>query len=303
MTNGDDDQQLPLAWEKGKVIAQFLGVIANTAIAVVVFLVGNAYNQQIENQKLAQNLRIRYIDLALEIIKSSESSDEIRTWAADIIQNNSENITRTPMDDETEKKLKLWGLKQKQTELREPNVGTQQTTTNSITLDQALQEALTRNPFYTRKGDTSKYTDFNLFICNENSSVATPLANLIAYKLAQQNHGEMQVKVLSDEEEKNEFKTLLPRGAITVITDEGHPENGEWGRISDLLQKAIGSVTEPSNPLYKQLVSSPDNKIKILTTIQKPDIKQQFNAGKYSPWRISIFICPKPSDRSGDTNN
>ena len=53
MTNGDDDQQLPLAWEKGKVIAQFLGVIANTAIAVVVFLVGNAYNQQIENQKLA----------------------------------------------------------------------------------------------------------------------------------------------------------------------------------------------------------------------------------------------------------
>ena len=266
MTNEDDDQHLPLAWEKGKVIAQFLGVIANTAIAVVVFLVGNAYNQQIENQKLAQDLRIKYIDLALAIIQSSESSDEIRTWAADIIQNNSENITRTPMDEETKKQLKLWGLKEKQTQSRKPNVGTQQTTTNSITLDQALQEALTRNPPYTRQGDTSKYTDFNLFICNENSSVATPLANLIAYKLDQQNHGEMQVKVLSDEEEKNEFKTLLPRGAITVITDEGHPENGEWGRISDLLQKAIGSVTEPSNPLYKQLVSSPDDKIKILTT-------------------------------------
>ena len=133
MTNEDDDQHLPLAWEKGKVIAQFLGVIANTAIAVVVFLVGNAYNQQIENQKLAQDLRIKYIDLALAIIQSSESSDEIRTWAADIIQNNSENITRTPMDEETKKQLKLWGLKEKQTQSRKPNVGTQQTTTNTTT--------------------------------------------------------------------------------------------------------------------------------------------------------------------------
>jgi hypothetical protein len=37
MTNGDDDQHLPLAWEKGKVIAQFLGVIANVAIAWFIF--------------------------------------------------------------------------------------------------------------------------------------------------------------------------------------------------------------------------------------------------------------------------
>lgn len=296
MTNEDDDQHLPLAWEKGKVVAQFLGVIANTAIALVIFWVGSAYNAQIENQKLTQDLRIKYIDLALEIIKSSGSSDEIRTWAADVIQNSSKYVTEIQMDEKTKEKLKLWGLEEKQAQSKETNVGTQQTTTNSITLDQALQEALTRNPPYTRQGDTSKYTDFNLFICNENSSVATPLANLIAYKLDQQNHGEIQVKVLSEGEEKSEFTTLLPRGAITVITDEGHPENGEWGRISDLLQKAIGSVTEPSNPLYKQLVSSPDDKIKILTTIQKPDIKQQFNAGKYSPWRISIFICPKPSD-------
>ncbi|CCI15972.1 hypothetical protein MICAF_170010 [Microcystis aeruginosa PCC 9807] len=296
MTNEDDDQHLPLAWEKGKVVAQFLGVIANTAIAVVVFLVGSAYNQQIENQKLAQNLRIKYIDLALQIIKNSGSGDKIRTWAADVIQVGSESVTGTPMDEETKKQLKLWGLQEKQTQSKETNVGTEQTIADGITLDQALQEALTRNPPYTKRGDPSKYTDFNLFICNENSSVATPLANLIAYKLDQQNHGEIQVKVLSEGEEKSEFTTLLPRGAITVITDEGHPENGEWGRISDLLQKAIGSVTEPSNPLYKQLVSSPDDKIKILTTIQKPDIKQQFNAGKYSPWRISIFICPKPSD-------
>lgn len=303
MTNGDDDQHLPLAWEKGKVVAQFLGVIANTAIALVIFWVGSAYNAQIENQKLTQDLRIKYIDLALEIIKSSGSSDEIRTWAADVIQNSSKYVTEIQMDKETKEKLKLWGLEEKQAQSKETNVGTQQTIADGITLDQALREALTRNPPYTKRGDPSKYTDFNLFICNENSSVATPLANLIAYKLDQQNHGEMQVKVLSDEEEKNEFKTLLPRGFITVITDEGHPENGEWGRISDLLQKAIGSVTEPSNPLYKQLVSSPENKIKILTTIQKPDIKQEFNAGKYSPWRISIFICPKPSDRSGDTNN
>jgi hypothetical protein len=207
------------------------------------------------------------------------------------------------MDEKTKEKLKLWGLEEKQAQSKDTNVGTQQTIADGITLDQALGEALTRNPPYTKRGDPSKYTDFNLFICNENSSVATPLANLIAYKLDQQNHGEMQVKVLSDEEEKNEFKTLLPRGAITVITDEGHPENSEWGRISDLLQKAIGSVTDSNNSLYKQLVSSPENKIKILTTIQKPDIKQEFNAGKYSPWRVSIFICPTPSDRSGDTNN
>ncbi len=218
MTNGDDDQHLPLAWEKGKVVAQFLGVIANTAIALVIFWVGSAYNAQIENQKLTQDLRIRYINLALEIIKSSGSSDEIRTWAADVIQNSSKYVTEIQMDEKTKEKLKLWGLEEKQAKSKDTNVGTQQTIADGITLDQALQEALTRNPPDTKRGDPSKYTDFNLFICNENSSVATPLANLIAYKLDQQNHGEMQVKVLSDEEEKNEFKTLLPRGAIGSIS-------------------------------------------------------------------------------------
>lgn len=93
MTNGDDDQHLPLAWEKEKVVAQFLGVMANTAIALVIFWVGSAYNAQIENQKLTQDLRIRYTNLALEIIKSSGSSDEIRTWAADVIQNSSKYVT------------------------------------------------------------------------------------------------------------------------------------------------------------------------------------------------------------------
>ncbi len=153
MTNGDDDQHLPLAWEKGKVVAQFLGVIANTAIALVIFWVGNAYNAQIENQKLTQDLRIRYIDLALEIIKSSGSSDEIRTWAADVIQNSSKYVTEIQMDEKTKEKLKLWGLEEKQTQSKETNVATQQTTTKSISLDQALEEALTRNPPYTRQGD------------------------------------------------------------------------------------------------------------------------------------------------------
>ena len=171
MTNGDDDQHLPLAWEKGKVVAQFLGVIANTAIALVIFWVGSAYNAQIENQKLTQDLRIRYINLALEIIKSSGSSDEIRTWAADVIQNSSKYVTEIQMDEKTKEKLKLWGLEEKQAKSKDTNVGTQQTIADGITLDQALQEALTRNPFYTRKGDTSKYTDFNLFICNENRAL------------------------------------------------------------------------------------------------------------------------------------
>jgi hypothetical protein len=64
------------------------------------------------------------------------------------------------MDEKTKEKLKLWGLEEKQAQSKDTNVGTQQTIADGITLDQALREALTRNPPYTKRGDPSKYTDF-----------------------------------------------------------------------------------------------------------------------------------------------
>jgi hypothetical protein len=117
---------------------------------------------------------------------------------------------------------------------------------------------------YYRTEETKKYTDFNIFVCDNywNDNNAQKLAASITDALWKAGRaGQIRLKKWTL---YYEVPLRKLKGKITIIVDQDHPEANELTRIKSILRK-----------------------LKDLPKIEVVD-----NPGKDSPWLISIVICP-----------
>lgn len=114
-------------------------------------------------------------------------------------------------------------------------------------------------------GDSSKYTDFDIFVCQENKSdprAANLLSRVVdVFNKEDTGVGRLRAKLWGAYDEISYEKL---KGKTTLIFDKDHPEFGQKDRVEELL----GRVNE------------------------LPDISLSDNEGVRSEWLISIVLCP-----------